>query len=1351
MSYEQYIFEKSDIINYDGGFLNRMKEATQKNIQPENLKDELPALPLVYGTSKNAGVKIFHRNFGAVQMAVFAVAEGEINGIRNVYLDDIEVLTGASVYANGVIPQDQLTRKFRNQIQIEVRSGTTDQSVLEIINNKDPKHWDKTKKGNNVALVAITIPYTGRMANLNEFPEVKIQCEGKKVKDIRFINEPVVFSNNPVLCLYDLYTNKRYGAGVPESMIDKQSFIRAANEAGRENFKCNGVIDMTKPIKSGIEDLLMSFGGSIYEYNGYLMLDINKPQAPVMHFDESNIVGSITVKQAPVFGSVNTVVGKFKDERANYDDCVVSLPLDPTSAILAEGSVNKKTFDYKLVTDKSSITTLLNYEFLKARPRRTIIYKSDTDGFVISPNDLVTITDEDTGLKNTKVKINSIKRDLTSKSLGQTSITAVEYFDDDHTGVINIPDQPVIPKPDKWDVLPPTNLSINIKAVKSSVTAALSWTASTSNDVREYFIEYRLNGSINWLEYESVTGTDITIRDMKSAEYDFRVSAQNRFGIKSDPVELLKVSMVDGKIYPRPTGLQLITGNVNKSVSESKDWLVTWDDVKANKLTAGNDEFSSGETWLDYFNYYEIKIFSNNALLRTEHVNDSNFTYKYDDAVTDGLNRNITFEVRFVSKSGSKSQQSRLIATNQQEQTPSGISVTGGISGLFISFDAPKSQDYAGCQVHVSKKTGFTPSDKTLKETLVNTNIFTAAYSQANKGRYYVRLGAFDAYGKDNINWSAEYTFTLEDLNIHIPSVDVSDLANDLKSKIGKIDLNELGVKDNKNKTSSNLAKINTEIQNRQTGDSALSRRIDSVVSISNTEKQRLTALVKRVTTAETNINGKASASSVSTLQTTVGNNTASVQDAIKSIDGVKAQRVIKTDANGVIAGIGLLSDATTQKSEVSILADKFYILGSATDKQDSSRVPFTVTGGKTYINIAMIKDASIEAAKIKSLDAETVTSGYFDAARFKSDRAYMNTANIIDAAITNAKVQNGAITNAKIGNYIQSDGYQAGKGGWHISKDGLAEFGNIKARGFIESSQIRGSVVEGALIIGTAKITVPTEADHGGAGTSAKPRFLCILNNSFDVGAPEDWDLGIIRTTAAPKMTSDSTTRVSDIVAANFKGRGKSEDSGGEWIWNNLRRYRNYNIAPSFKSTFSPTQFTMQTTSHAMHSQGRYSSIRSPDVINMSIVVYDNSGVSIGTISSGDVKVSFNNAFKTVAFPMPTALTSRTVVVNKDGYKWSIKITFAVSTNMYTSPSRYYSYLHYIQQVDATVTPVSKKFRFASETKTGIYSKGTVTMKGGASLSGSNVQVNIWGKNYTFLTRTNTLVNSFSMTDTNG
>jgi hypothetical protein len=105
---------------------------------------------------------------------------------------------------------------------------------------------------------------------------------------------------------------------------------------------------------------------------------------------------------------------------------------------------------------------------------------------------------------------------------------------------------------------------------------------------------------------------------------------------------------------------------------------------------------------------------------------------------------------------------------------------------------------------------------------------------------------------------------------------------------------------------------------------------------------------------------------------------------------GLEAQYSVKIDNNGHVAGFGLNSvevDGTPESAFV-IRADKFAIVDPASTDNDltntpsADAVPFGVSNGVVYIKSAAIEDASITAAKIGSVNADTITAGAISADR---------------------------------------------------------------------------------------------------------------------------------------------------------------------------------------------------------------------------------------------------------------------------------------------------------------------------------------------------------------------------------
>lgn len=164
--------------------------------------------------------------------------------------------------------------------------------------------------------------------------------------------------------------------------------------------------------------------------------------------------------------------------------------------------------------------------------------------------------------------------------------------------------------------------------------------------------------------------------------------------------------------------------------------------------------------------------------------------------------------------------------------------------------------------------------------------------------------------------------------------------------------------------------------------------KADTATTNIATIKTELTA-----TTSKTN----ATATSVGTLQTTVGANTASIQTAQSSIDGMKLEYTVKLDSGGKISGFGMMNDGAT--SAFDIRADRFSIsapVGKPNDIAGTS--PLMVLTNPQVI------------------DGVTVPAGVY-ARNFYAPRASIDTIQIKDAAIKTAQIDNLAVTTGKIAN----------------------------------------------------------------------------------------------------------------------------------------------------------------------------------------------------------------------------------------------------------------------------------------------------------------------------------------------
>ena len=250
-----------------------------------------------------------------------------------------------------------------------------------------------------------------------------------------------------------------------------------------------------------------------------------------------------------------------------------------------------------------------------------------------------------------------------------------------------------------------------------------------------------------------------------------------------------------------------------------------------------------------------------------------------------------------------------------------------------------------------------------------------------------------------------------------------------------------------------------------------LSARIDLIdgpASLPGSVAAHIQSEAEARTTADS-----ALASDISTLQTTVGGHTTSIQSQAQSIDGLSAQYTMKIDNNGFMSGFGLASTPQDGApfSEFFAMADRFAIInpnadikavggitrsgstatatvsshgyttgdyvvitGAAQGQYNGSH-QITVTGADTF-TFPVAGTPATPATVAEGFGGIKVGSAampfvvqdgkvYMDTALIKDATitsamiglAAIDSANIADAAIVEAKIDNAAISSAKIQN----------------------------------------------------------------------------------------------------------------------------------------------------------------------------------------------------------------------------------------------------------------------------------------------------------------------------------------------
>ena len=463
----------------------------------------------------------------------------------------------------------------------------------------------------------------------------------------------------------------------------------------------------------------------------------------------------------------------------------------------------------------------------------------------------------------------------------------------------------------------------------------LSWTGPNDFMVTDYTVT--ADSPHGFMSFPATTMPMLDILDATAGDWTFHISARSGTGLTSVPVPFaFTVQGWEAISGPLPTGLQVLGGG---NTFTGKSATVIWTNVFPANYIQYNVE--------NVVRVYDAA----NHLLRTEVVTTPSFTYDYDKNVNDG-GPHRTFRIDVTARNVT-SVESDVATITVSNPVPALVApkVISDVGFLTISYQ-PVDNDYAGAMVWVSQDPAFSPT--------IGGSYFpnydgpdTSVVLSVTKGTWYVFVAIYDAFGKVGLNISSPVSMTVTDLtdmlNAVLPDLtaivsglsvkdgqNIDDLIVAIQSEVIKTrDANDshnqsmrqvMAVQDtglsasitteqnarieaglaeaairqllavNVGAVSATLA---TEISTRATADTAeATARLALVVSLNSS----ISAAIATETTARVAADS-AVASTVTTLATTVGANTANISTTLSSLNGVKVQYGVIGTINGITGG----------------------------------------------------------------------------------------------------------------------------------------------------------------------------------------------------------------------------------------------------------------------------------------------------------------------------------------------------------------------------------------------------------------------------------------------------------------
>lgn len=967
---------------------------------------------------------------GEYKTFIVGFGEGPINAFKQIYIDDVPLFGSDMDVRDGIVGWAQLSPEFRDHVQVEFSHGDRhDPYWLAMAGLNSDGKWTSAHRGFGRPLMCLKVKLDPKGRIKSEYFSVQAEVEGRLITDVRYNNAPEgyrdlggkEFGRNPALVIYD-YLSQSYGAGMLPFELDTGSFIQAANYCETNHLYCDGVVNqMQEPMKS-IEELLSSFGGYLSLVNGIVGCVIDQPAVATYHYStQDNIVkGTVQYEVNSIQDYFNQLEVTIKDQASGKTDIVLYPPKIDDATLKRDGKRITDRLELPFTKDKAAIDFLASRAFMRSRYADKIKFTADMDGFLVSVFDVIEVSVPEYNLTRKQFRVFKHEADFEK---GTVNIEAIEYdpaiYSAHWTGIPTItnPNNPIT-------VNPVDNLRTRIVEFNRGLSVQLEWDNNDAS-ATDFDILFKLAADPDGMfkTMGSTKADSYLLFNIEPGYYDFAVVSRNIVGNTSRWAYLRNVDLKDDTVFPAVTNVRLVNRTAASSFqTNDRDFIIKWDSMQDEIVKSYDTQFIKFThqkiTVRDAMQHYAVDVYHGGNLKQTIISAIPECTYTFEQNKVNGLSRSVEFRVVIVSKGGAESPigaSSKLTVQNPQIAVPTGLQVYGGIAGIHAQWQHPTDADYAGTQVHISKTPNFIPSSATLQIQPMADD-FWKPLDPKDLGYYYLKIGHYDIFGADSINFTQE--FIVSQHNIRDEFTDLTkdnfakELVDEINNKVPRDEMNQVIKKEvgdtviALNKDIATIikpqiddlqGKLTKEIGDRtaadvtltkqvQDGDKALSTRLDVVKASADKANADIVKTNADVTSVKSAY--AAADAALSTKIDTVAASTAKTAgDALSA--AIKTEQTARTTGDAANALKIDTVETGYKKSDETLKADytqQITVVSNET-KQLASRVETVkveakseaITAANTYT------DGKVSAGDAATLSAAKTAIASGDAATLKS------------------------------------------------------------------------------------------------------------------------------------------------------------------------------------------------------------------------------------------------------------------------------------------------------------------------------------------------------------------------------